>query len=128
MNSIVPLHFGSSDERANSLALGLMRLGAYLDTETQVLAQVLDVAQRPCTARAVEALAALHLESDSCDRDIRDLLQSTRAVLREVFADLRTIPGDADICAPGIPDFDARTRWAGARLQDILATLHWALD
>ena len=128
MNSILPIHFNSSAQGADSLALALMRLSYYLDTETDVLAQVLEVANRPRTARAFEALSALHLEPESSDRDIRHLLESARDTLGEVLADVQTIPVDSSTCAPGIEDFDARTRWAGARLQDILATLQWALD
>ena len=128
MNSILRIHFNSSAHGDDGLVLALMRLSCYLDTETDVLGQVLEVANRPRTARALEALSALHLEPDSSDRDIRHLLESARETLGEVLADVQTIPVETPTCAPGIEDFDARTRWAGARLQDILATLQWALD
>ena len=128
MNSILPIHFGSSVHWADCLVLALMRLSFYLDTEMDVLAQALEVADRPHAARALEALSALHLEPESSDRDIRDLLESARDTLGEVLSDVQTIPVDAMICAPGIEDFDAMVRWSGARLQDILATLNWALD
>ena len=128
MNSILRIHFNSSAQGADGLVLALMRFSYYLDTETEVLAQVLDVANRPRTARAIEALSALHLEPDSSDRDIRHLSESARDTLGEVLADIQTIPVEIPTCAPGIEDFDARTRWVGARLQEILATLHWALD
>jgi hypothetical protein len=49
-------------------------------------------------------------------------------MLGDVLAELRTIPVKSPICASGIKDFDARVNWAGARLEDILATLNWALD
>ena len=128
MNSILPIHFNSSAHGDDDLVLALMRLSYYLDSETDVLAQVLEVANQSRTARALEALSALHLEPDSSDRDIQNLLESARDTLGKVLADVQTIPVETPTCAPGIEDFDARTRWVGARLQDILATLQWALD
>jgi len=126
MNSIIPIHFEPSAGDADVLILALRRLGIYLDTETDVLAQVLQVAKRHRAAYALEALSALHLEPGSSDRDIRRLLESARDTLGEVLDEVRTIPFDWN--SPGIEDFDAQTNWTGARLQDIIATLNWSLN
>ena len=126
MNTIIPIHVKSSAGEADGLILALTRLSLYLDTETDVLAQVLQVAKRHRAAYALEALSALHLEPASSDRDIRRLLVSARETLGEVLEEVRTIPFDWN--SPGIEDFDAKTNWTGARLQDIIATLNWSLN
>ena len=125
--NIIPIHVAQTD-RPDALVLALRRLSLYLDTETDVLAQILEVATRHRPNRALEALLSLHLEPDSCDREIRQLLETARDTLNELLDDVRAISVDSQTCAPGIEDFDARARWAGARLQDILATVKWALD
>ena len=127
MNFIIPIHVDQTD-RPDALILSLRRLSLYLDTETDVLAQILEVATRHRPNHALEALLSLHLEPDSCDREIRQLLEQARDILNELLDDVRSIPVDSETCAPGVDDFDARARWAGARLQDILATLNWSLD
>ena len=125
MNLILPIHFESSAEGGDVLMLALRRLSLYLENESDVLAQVLEVAKRHRAAGVLEALSSLHLESDSSDPDIRRLLEQARYALGEVLDQVRTIP--ADWTSPGIDDFDARVNWSGARLQDILATLDWSL-
>ena len=65
----------------------------------------------------------------STDRDTRRLLRTARRLVTTVLDDIRAMPAVSAICAPaGLEDFDARIAWAGARLQDIEATLSWALD
>lgn len=127
MNFIIPIHVAQTD-RPDALILALRRLSLYLDTETDLLAQILEVATRHRPNRALEALLSLHLEPDSCDREIRQLLETARDVVYELLDGVRSIPVDSQNSAPGVEDFDARARWAGARLQDMLATLNWSLD
>jgi hypothetical protein len=126
MNSILSIHFESPAEGADVVMLALRRLGLYLDTEADLLAEVLQVAKRQRAAYALEALSALHLEPENSDQDIRGLLERARDMLAEVLDEVRTIP--TDWTSSGIEDFDARVNWAGARVQDILATLDWSLD
>lgn len=128
MLSILPIHVAPSPTDT-SLELGLRRLSLYIDHELDLLVEIVRAGDLRRASDALDALSSLHLEADSTDRDTQRLLETARGILDDVLGDLRTMTfGDA-VCAPaGAHDFDARIRWAGARLQDILTTLEWALD
>lgn len=111
MNLINPIPFGSSAEGGNVLMLALSRLSLYLKNETDLRAQVLQVAKRHRAAGAFEALSSLHLEPDASDQEIRRILEKARYALGEVLDDVLTIP--ADWILPGIDDFDAPINWSG---------------
>ena len=103
MNSIIPIHFESAADEADVPMLALRRLGLYLDTEAEVLAEVLQVAKRHRAIGVLETLSALHLEPKSSDQDIRHLLERAREALSGVLDDVRTIPVDCNLNRPGFP-------------------------
>lgn len=128
MNSIIPIHIASFPTDTG-LELGLRRLGLYIDNELDLLVEIVQAGNLRRASDALDALAGLHLDAGSTDRDTRRLVETARSLLTKVLGDIRAMPVSGTICAPvGQHDFDARVAWAGARLEDIQATLNWALD
>lgn len=128
MNSIISIHV-TPHPADTALDLGLRRLGFYIDNELDLLFQILEAGKLQRASDALETLSGLHLTPGSTDRDTRRLVETARSLLTKVLGDIRAMPVGGAICAPvGQHDFDARVAWAGARLEDIQATLNWALD
>ncbi len=127
MNAILPIHFGTSTHEADVLSLAIGRLDLYLDVEGETLVRVLAMAGLRQSVCAIEDLSDLHLEADCTDQDIRHFLQEVRRTLQEVLEDLCLISFTSVQIASSTTDFDSPLKWAGARLQDIIATLDWSL-
>ena len=127
MNTIISIHVAASP--ANTpLELGLRRLGLYIDSELNLLVELARAGNLQRAAHALDALSSLHLDPGSTDRDTRRLVETARSLLNKLLCDIRAMPvGDATCAPAGLADFDARVAWAGARLEDVIATLNWSL-
>lgn len=127
MNSIIPIHFDVPAPGALPLDAALDRLGAWLDAEIAPLEELLDVTGHEDAVHDINALNALHLEATSNPADLRRLLEDAQASLERLHECLQSIPFDGPLRGRVPSDFDAWLRWTGARLQDIQATLRYAL-
>jgi hypothetical protein len=132
MNSIIFTHFVSPPaENASTLELALDRLGAWLDDERNTLGRLLAQSGKRQGATALEALEQLHLDSDSTEADLRDLLESAEVGLDVLLETLRAMPHHCRLQTawglPGKDALEAHVRWSGARVEDMLSTLRRAL-
>lgn len=128
MNSILPIHIAPSPTDT-TLELGLRRLGLYIDNELDLLIKIVRAGNLRRASDALDKLSGLHLYPGSTDQDTQRLVETARNILDDVLCDIRAMPVNGETCAPaGLSDFDARVAWAGARLEDMIATLKWALD
>ncbi|MBB3711777.1 hypothetical protein FHS00_001348 [Limimaricola variabilis] len=132
MNLIVfPPVAAAPVEGASILEIALNRLGAWYDAERYTLGGVLAQAGRRQAAAALERLEQLHLEPDSSEEDLRDLLEEAVSCLEFLLDTVSEIPSRCRLTTayglPGPAPFDRHVLWSGARLQDIVATLHRAL-
>jgi hypothetical protein len=124
MNSVISTHFAVPGEtRAFGLEVALDRLGAYLEDELDALSRVLSLAGQTDALSDIAALAGLHLGARTTPGDVRALLQEARTRLERLLDSVRRIPVGCEVTAPAPEDFDAGVCWAGARLEDIVATL-----
>jgi len=131
MNSIVFTHFVNSTQSACPLELALARLSAYLDSEEEKLARVLALSGRRNASTHLDALSQLHLEPDAGAAGLRDLLEEAQACLEYLLDVVRGIPSNCRLVSAWGPQgpapFEAHVRWSGARLDDIVQTLAYAL-
>ena len=132
MNSIVFTHVTAPAEGVSLLDLALDRLSAWLDAEQETLGRVLAQAGRRQATGALEALVQLHLGPNATSEDLRDLLEEALTSLEVLLATVRGIPSRCQLETawglPGPDAFETHIRWSGARLEDILATLVYALE
>lgn len=131
MNSIILTHVAAPAQGAFILDDALDHLGAWVDTERDMLGRVLAQAGQRQTNGALEALDQLHLAPQGDETALRDLLEEARTWLEVLLETLRAIPSHCQLETawglPGPAPFDAHLRWSGARLTDILTVLDRAL-
>lgn len=132
MNSIIFTHVAATSFGANcNLDLALYRLSARLDAERDTLGRLLAQSNRRQVANVLDTLDQLHLNSDATDGDLRDLLEEASIYLEVLLETLRAFPRSCRLETawglPGQDTIDQHVRWSGARLEDILATLNYAL-
>ncbi len=131
MNSIVFTHFVNRGQSACPLELALARLSAYLDSEEETLARVLALAGRSNASTHLNALSQLHLKPNAGPAGLRDLLEEAQMYLEYLLDVVRGIPSSCRLVSAWGPQgpapFDTHVRWSGARLDDIVQTLAYAL-
>lgn len=131
MNSIVSTHFATPLDGVSILDLALDRLGAWLDAERDTLDRLFAQIGQGQAAGALEALDRLHLEPEATAEELRDLLEHARTCLGVLLETLRDLPSRCQLQTawglPGQNAVDTHVRWSGARVEDVLATLNYAL-
>ncbi len=127
MNSIIFTHVFTPAKGASRHDIAFDRLDTWLDDEIGALEDLLDMSGDEEAIDDIVALRGLHLEATSTPADIRRLLEDAHASLERLLERVQTIPLEGPLVGSVPSDFDAWTRWSGARLEDILATLRSAL-
>lgn len=131
MRSINCTHFNPPTYKLTSLEIGVDRLGQYIDAEQETLGRVLAQANCRRAGCSLEKIAQLHLPTNWGSLELRDLLEEAEALLEHIFETLQSIPHyQRTVSAWGLPGpapFSVNLCWSAARLQDIIASLRWAL-
>ncbi len=131
MNSIVFTHFAAPASGVSLLDLAFDRLGTWLDTERDTLERLLAQVGQRQAADALDMLHQLHLDPEPIPGGLSSLLEDARTCLVFLIETLRALPSRCrQETAWGLPctdAFDCHVRWSGARLEDLLSTIDYAL-
>lgn len=128
MNAPLPIistHFGSPDEAPRDLAFA--RLAALTDDIGGSLADITRLCGRPEIGAVLLALEGLHRGPNISDEDV---IRAAIPMLERLRDELMAIPADCEIRTvilekdrPLVAQFDAAVRYAGARVDDNIASL-----
>lgn len=127
MNSIVLTHFDVPNEAPSVSDLALYRLSEYVDNELGSVKDLLHLMGFSDAAADIAAIRGLHLTAASDSEDEERLLEEAVACLERLLDRLKSFPIRGTTTKASPPDLDAWINWSGARLDDIIATIRWAL-